>query len=137
MNTMLHAIDGGSELRTYATPCGQSIVGDGDYIAALRAAGLVKYVAGPAHLAPDCSTRSTCLACSSRRRRRGPTSLPSSKPPASAAAWPSSAFTAWAATTSRSLAEAHQELVSYLKAHQDVYWVATFRQALDYATTSH
>ena len=29
-------------------------------------------------------------------------------------------------------ADAHRQLVQYLKAHQDTIWVATFRQAMDY-----
>ena len=28
--------------------------------------------------------------------------------------------------------DAHQQLVQYLKSHQDAIWVATFREAMDY-----
>ena len=137
MNTMLHAIDGGSELRTYATPCGQSIVGDGDYIAALRAAGLVKYVrstgapgAGvldpfnvPGMFFPETTKGSDLIAFVEAARQRGGLAV--------------LGFHGVGGDYLKVSAEAHQELVSYLKAHQDIYWVATFRHALDYATTSH
>jgi hypothetical protein len=43
MNNMLYAIDGRTE-HTYATPCGQHVVGGEDYLPALRASGLVRYV---------------------------------------------------------------------------------------------
>ena len=43
MNLVLFGIDG-KQARTYSVPCSQTVVGGVDYLAGLRASGLVKYV---------------------------------------------------------------------------------------------
>ena len=43
MNTLLLAIDGRAE-RSYGVPCSQTVVGGEDYVEALRASGLVRFV---------------------------------------------------------------------------------------------
>ncbi len=133
MNTMLHAIDGGTELRTYATPCGQSVVGDGDYVSALRTAGLVKYVRGtggpgngpidpfnvPGMFFPETVTGADLIAFVENAHTRGGLAV--------------LGFHGVGGDYLKVSAEAHKALVDYLKAHQDVFWVTTFRDAVESA----
>jgi peptidoglycan-N-acetylglucosamine deacetylase len=100
MNTLLHAIDGKAE-RTYATPCGQTVVGGEDYIAALKASGIVKYVrdagghvergpdgfSAPGTFFPETATGADLIAFVDARARAG--------------GWLSSGSMASEATTSR------------------------------------
>ena len=130
MNTLLHAIDGGAD-RTYATPCGQSVVGGEDYTAALRASGLVKYVRGtgpngagpidpfntPGMFFPETVTGADLIAYVEDAHRRGGLAV--------------LGFHGVGGDYLKVSAEAHQQLVTYLHDHRDVFWVATFRQAMD------
>lgn len=133
MNTLLHAIDGGAE-RTYATPCGQTVVGGEDYIAALKASGIVKYVRGanghveqgtdgfnaPGTFFPETATGADLIAFVDAAKARGGLAV--------------LGFHGVGGDYLKVSAEAHQQLVRYLHDHQDVYWVTTFRQAMDHAT---
>ncbi len=130
MNTLLHAIDGGTE-RTYATPCGQSIVGGEDYLAPLRASGLVKYVRGtgtngsaaidpfnaPGMFFPESVTGADLIAYVEEAHRRGGVAV--------------LGFHGVGGDYLKVSADAHQQLITYLHDHRDVFWVATFRQAMD------
>ena len=132
MNTLLHAIDGGTE-RTYATPCGQTVVGGEDYIAALKAAGIVRYVrdagghvergpdsfTAPGTFFPETTTGADLIAFVEAARARGGLAV--------------LGFHGVGGDYLKVTAEAHQQLVSYLHDHQDVFWVTTFRQAMDAA----
>ena len=136
MNTLLHAIDGGSE-RTYATPCGQSVVGGEDYTTALRASGLVKYVRGtgpngatpidpfnaPGMFFPETVTGADLIAYVEDAHRRGGLAV--------------LGFHGVGGDYLKVTAEAHQQLVKYLADHRDVFWVATFRQAMDQVQAAH
>ena len=131
MNTLLHAIDGLAE-HTFATPCGQTVVGGEDYIAALRSSGLVKYVraAGPpiadgrdpfnvpSTFFPDTVTGAELIAFVEATSKRGGLGV--------------MGFHGVGGDYLTVSADAHRQLVQYLKAHQDTIWVATFRQAMDY-----
>ena len=131
MNTLLHAIDGRAE-HTFATPCGQTVVGGEDYMAALRSSGLVKYVraAGPttgdgrdpfsvpSMFFPDTVTGAELIAFVEAATKRGGLGV--------------MGFHGVGGDYLTVSAEAHQLLVQYLKAHQDAIWVTTFRQAMDY-----
>jgi len=130
MNTLLHAIDGRTE-RTYATPCGQSVVGGEDYTAPLRASGLVKYVRGtgpsgtgaidpfntPGMFFPETVTGAELIAYVEDAHRRGGLAV--------------LGFHGVGGDYLKVSAEAHQQLITYLHDHRDVFWVATFRQAID------
>jgi len=130
MNTLLHAIDGRTE-RTYATPCGQSVVGGEDYTAPLRASGLVKYVRGtgpsgtgaidpfntPGMFFPEAVTGAELIAYVEDAHRRGGLAV--------------LGFHGVGGDYLKVSAEAHQQLITYLHDHRDVFWVATFRQAID------
>ena len=131
MNTLLHAIDGRAE-HTFATPCGQTVVGGEDYMAALRTSGLVKYVraAGPptgdgrdpfnvpSVFFPDTVTGAELIAFVEATTKRGGLGV--------------LGFHGVGGDYLTVSADAHQQLVQYLKAHQGAIWVATFRQAMDY-----
>jgi peptidoglycan/xylan/chitin deacetylase (PgdA/CDA1 family) len=131
MNTLLHAIDGVAE-HTFATPCGQTVVGGEDYISALRTSGLVKYVraAGPptadgrdpfnvpSMFFPDTVTGVELIAFVEATVRQGGLGV--------------LGFHGVGGDYLTVSADAHQQLVQYLKAHQDAIWVATFREAMDY-----
>jgi peptidoglycan/xylan/chitin deacetylase (PgdA/CDA1 family) len=133
MNTLLHAIDGGTE-RTYATPCGQTVVGGEDYIAALKASGIVKYVRGanghveqgpdgfnaPGTFFPETATGADLIAFVDAAKARGGLAV--------------LGFHGVGGDYLKVSAEAHQQLVQYLHDHQDTFWVATFRQAMDQAS---
>jgi len=132
MNTLLHAIDGGAE-RTYATPCGQTVVGGEDYIAALKTSGVVKYVrdagghvergsdgfSAPGTFFPETTTGADLIAFVDAARARGGLAV--------------LGFHGVGGDYLKVTAEAHQQLVRYLHDHQDVFWVTTFRQAMDRA----
>ncbi len=133
MNTLLHAIDGGTT-RTYATPCGQTVVGGQDYIAALKASGLVQYVRGtgppvegpvdpfnvPGMFFPETTTGADLIAFVDRIRRAGGLGV--------------LGFHGVGGDYLTVSAEAHQQLVRYLHDHRDVFWVTTFKNALDHVT---
>jgi peptidoglycan-N-acetylglucosamine deacetylase len=132
MNTLLHAIDGRAE-RTYATPCGQTVVGGEDYIPALRTSGLVKYVRGvgagggtidrfgvPGTFFPESVTAADLIAFVENARRQGGLGV--------------MGFHGVGGDYLKVSAEAHQQLVTYLHEHQDTLWITTFRQAMDHAT---
>lgn len=136
MNTLLHAIDGRTE-RTYATPCGQSVVGGEDYTAPLRTSGLVKYVRGtgpngagpidpfnaPGMFFPETVTGADLIAYVEDAHRRGGLAV--------------LGFHGVGGDYLKVSAEAHQQLVTYLHDHRDVFWVATFRQAMDETQGAH
>jgi len=130
MNTLLHAIDGKTE-RTYATPCGQTMVGGEDYIAALKASGIVRYVrdagghaergpdgfSAPGTFFPETATGADLIAFVETARARGGLAV--------------LGFHGVGGDYLKVTAEAHQQLVRYLHDHQDAFWVTTFRQAMD------
>jgi peptidoglycan/xylan/chitin deacetylase (PgdA/CDA1 family) len=130
MNTLLHAIDGAAD-RTFATPCGQTIVGGEDYIAALRESGLVKYVrdaggnaergpdrfTAPGTFFPETVTGADLIAFVEAARQRGGLGV--------------MGFHGVGGDYLKVSSEAHQQLVTYLHDHGDTFWVTTFRQAMD------
>jgi hypothetical protein len=132
MNTLLHAIDGGTE-RTYATPCGQTIVGGEDYMAALRSSGLVKYVrdaggqverpldpfTAPGTFFPESVTGADLIAFVEGVQKRGGLGV--------------MGFHGVGGDYLTVSADAHKQLVQYLHDHQDAIWVTTFRMAMDHA----
>jgi peptidoglycan/xylan/chitin deacetylase (PgdA/CDA1 family) len=136
MNTLLHAIDGRTE-RTYATPCGQTVVGGEDYMAALRTSGLVKYVRGvgagsaagtldpfdvPGMFFPESVTGADLIAFVDGAKRRGGLGV--------------MGFHGVGGDYLKVSAEAHQQLVKYLHDDRDTLWITTFHQAVEYATRS-
>jgi hypothetical protein len=135
MNTMLAAIDGKST-RTYGVPCSQTIVGGQDYVDALRASGLVRYVRTggkgdgviadprgidrfrvPSRGFPETATGADLIGFVERVRRSGGMGV--------------LAFHGVGGDYLSVSGEAHRALVAYLKKHADEIWVAPFGEVMD------
>jgi peptidoglycan/xylan/chitin deacetylase (PgdA/CDA1 family) len=132
MNTMLTAIDGKPQ-HSYATPCGQHLAGGIDYLPALRASGLVRYTRAadpterpldpmdvPARFFPSDATGADLIAAVKETERKGGMIV--------------FGFHGVGGDYLSVSAEAHAQLLAYLKAHADTIWVAPFSTAIDYAT---
>lgn len=136
MNNVLFGIDA-STTRTYSVPCSQMLVGGADYTESLRRSGLVKYArtGGDAY-------KSVITDFSKLDAFQVPSWGPVDKPDGAA-------LVAYAVRVSQAkglgvlqfhgtggdylevTAEAHQQLVDWLRHHPEV-WVATFQQVMDY-----
>lgn len=133
MNTMLTAIDGKPQ-HSYATPCGQHLAGGVDYLPALRASGLVRYTRAadpterpldpmdvPAHFFPSNATGADLIAAVQDAERKGGMIV--------------FGFHGVGGDYLSVSAEAHAQLLAYLKAHSDTIWVAPFSTVIGYATS--
>ena len=133
MNTMLTAIDG-KPRHSYATPCGQHLAGGVDYLPALRASGLVRYTRAadpserrpldpmdvPGRFFPSSATGAELIATVQDAERKGGMIV--------------LGFHGVSGDYLAVSAQAHAQLLAYLKAHSDTIWVAPFSTVLDYAT---
>lgn len=136
MNHFLYAVDG-KNARTYAYPCTETTVGGKDYVDSLRKAGLIKYarVGGDVdavvtdfdHLDPlqvpsygldDNTPGKQLIAFAKRVEQSGGMGI--------------FMFHGIGGDYITTSAEAHQELIDYLKDHKKDIWIATFQQAMDY-----
>lgn len=137
MNDILFGIDGG-ELRTYAYPCAQSIVGGLDYTEALRRSGFIKYARDGGDQYTSVLTDFTKL---------DPLHIPSwgfldhplgtqliayIKRVQDAGGLGVLMFHGVGGDYLEVSADAHRELLTYLQQHPDI-WVGTFQEVLDYA----
>jgi peptidoglycan/xylan/chitin deacetylase (PgdA/CDA1 family) len=133
MNTMLTAIDGKLQ-HSYATPCGQHLAGGVDYLPALRASGLVRYTRTadptehpfdpmnvPARFFPSTATGTDLIAAVKDAERKGGMVV--------------LGFHGVGGDYLSVSAEAHAQLIAYLKAHSDTIWVAPFSDVMDYAAS--
>jgi peptidoglycan/xylan/chitin deacetylase (PgdA/CDA1 family) len=133
MNTMLTAIDGKLQ-HSYATPCGQHLAGGVDYLPALRASGLVRYTRSadpsehpfdpmnvPARFFPSTATGADLIAAVQDAERKGGMIV--------------FGFHGVGGDYLSVSAQAHAQLLAYLKAHSNTIWVAPFSTVMDYATT--
>ena len=133
MNTMLTAIDGKLQ-HSYATPCGQHLAGGVDYLPALRASGSVRYTRSadpsehpfdpmnvPAHFFPSSATGADLIAAVQNAERKGGMIV--------------FGFHGVGGDYLSVSAQAHAQLVAYLKAHAGTIWVAPFSTVMDYATS--
>lgn len=135
MNTLLAALDGKSA-RTYGVPCSQTLVGGDDYIGALRASGLVRYVRSggsgdgviadprrldrfrvPSRGFPETATGADLIGFVDKVRRSGGMGV--------------LMFHGVGGDYLKVSAEAHRALLDYLKAHADEIWVAPFGEVMD------
>jgi peptidoglycan/xylan/chitin deacetylase (PgdA/CDA1 family) len=136
MNNVLFGIDG-ARARTYSVPCSQMLVGGVDYTGALRKSGLVKYARTggdqynsvitnfarldlfqvPSFGPVDKPDGATLIAFAERVRAANGLGVYQ--------------FHGVGGDYLEVTAEAHQELLDWLRKHPDV-WVATFQEAMDY-----
>ena len=136
MNDVLFGIDG-QESRTFSVPCSQTIVGGTDYTEALQRSGLVKYVRNGGD---------QFNSVISSFERPDPFVVPSWGPLDGPDGRQLAAYVE-RVTKARGLgvfqfhgvggdylavsADAHRELLDYLRKHPEV-WVATFREVMDH-----
>ena len=138
MNNVLFGIDG-ANTRTYSVPCSQMLVGGADYTEALRRSGLVKYVrtGGDAY-------KSVISDFQKLDVFQVPSYGPVDKPEGAA-------LIAYVERVSKAKglgvlqfhgtggdylevsAEAHQQLVDWLRQHPEV-WIAPFQEVMDYVS---
>lgn len=138
MNRFLFAVDGNTA-RTYAYPCAETIVGGKSYVDTLRKYGLVKYarVGGDAssvitdfkHLdllqipsfgLEDNTPADQLIAFVKQVEKSGGMGI--------------FMFHGIGGDYITTSAQAHQQLIDYLKKNKKDIWVTTFQQAMDYAT---
>jgi len=136
MNNVLFGIDALSE-RTYSVPCSQMLVGGVDYTDALRRSGLVKYVrtGGDQFKSVIADPHTLDLF---RVPSWGPVDKPDGKQLMAYAARVREAkglgvlqFHGTGGDYLEVTAEAHQQLIDWLRKHPDV-WVGTFQDVMDY-----
>jgi peptidoglycan/xylan/chitin deacetylase (PgdA/CDA1 family) len=133
MNTVLTAIDGKLQ-HSYATPCGQHLAGGVDYLPALRATGLVRYTRAadpstgpldpmdvPAHFFNANATGADLIAAVHDAERTGGMIV--------------LGFHGVGGDYLTVSAEAHAQLLTYLKDHSDTIWTAPFSTVMAYATS--
>ena len=134
MNNLLQAIDGRSD-HAYATPCGQTLMGGQDYMPPLRTAGLTRYVraagepAGPGQVIDPFNVPShffgvgdsgaRMIAYVESVRQRGGVAV--------------IGFHGVGGDYLEVTAQAHRELLAWLKAHQSEIWVGRFTEVMDRA----
>ena len=137
MNDRLALIDG-PRTRTLSYPCSQTLVGGGrDYVDALRRSGVIAYArtGGDPHTSVVADPRGLDLL---RVPSNGPIDHPGG---AQLVAWAERVraagglgvlqFHGVGGDYLEVSAEAHQELVAFLRAHPDI-WVAPFQEVMDY-----
>lgn len=130
MNAFLTAIDGKSQ-HAYAMPCGQRLAGGVDYVAALRASGLVRYTRDlpvaegmpdprilPSVWFPENAAGAEMIDAVKRAERSGSMLV--------------FGFHGVGGNYLSVPSKAHAELVAYLKAHQSTIWVAPYSTVMDY-----
>ncbi len=136
MNNYLFAVDG-KGAHTYAYPCTETHVGGKDYVDAMRKHGIIKYarIGGDAnaeitdfkHLDPllvpsygleDHTTADKLIAFVKRVQATGGMGI--------------FMFHGVGGDYITTSAQAHRELLAYLKENQKDIWITTFQQAMDY-----
>lgn len=131
MNTMLTAIDGKMQ-HGFATPCGQHLAGGVDYLPALRASGLVRYTRSaswapgkldpmnvPCHWFDEKATGADMIATVEKAAGTGGLLV--------------LGFHGVGGDYLKVSAEAHAQLLAYLKDHADTIWVAPLSTVMDHA----
>ena len=134
MNTLLTAIDGRPE-HAFAVPCGDTMTGEKDYLEPLRASGLVRYerdLQWAEHLGLD---RQRIASAWFPETARGADMIEAVKQAEQSGRLLVFGFHGIGGDYLKVSAQAHAELLAYLKAHQSTVWVAPFSTAMDYATS--
>ncbi len=133
MNAMLTAMDGRAE-HAFAVPCGDTLAGGTDYLEPLRLSGLVRYDRDlqwaerlgldRQHIAsawfPETATGAEMIEAVKQAEQNGGLLV--------------FGFHGIGGDHLKVSAEAHAELLAYLKANRDRIWVAPFSTVMDYAT---
>lgn len=137
MNNFLFAVDGKSG-RTYAYPCTETHVGGKDYVDSLRKHGIIKYarIGGDANAVITDFKNLDPLQVSSyglEDHTSADKLIAYVKKVQESGGMGVIMFHGIGGEYITTSAEAHRELLAYLKANQKDIWVTTFQQAMDYA----
>lgn len=138
MNDILFGIDG-QDARTYSVPCSQMLIGGLDYTEALRRSGLLKYVRNGGDAYKSVVTDFAALdvfdvpSWGPVDGPTGPQLIDYAQRVAAAHGLGVYQFHGVGGDYLAVTAEAHRQLLGYLKAHPEI-WVGTFQQLLDYVT---
>jgi peptidoglycan/xylan/chitin deacetylase (PgdA/CDA1 family) len=139
MNNFLYAIDNKTAPRSYSYPCSESVVEGVDYADALKRSGLIRY----ARTGGDQRSVVTDF------RKLDPYQVPSwgflDKPDGAtlidfvkrvrqAEGMGVLQFHGVGGDYLEVSAQAHEQLLEYLRGHQDEIWVGTFHEVMDYVT---
>lgn len=134
MNTMLTAIDGKMQ-HSFATPCGQHLAGGVDYLPALRASGLVRYTRGAWDTGRPTLDPMDLPCLWFDEKATGADMIAAVEKAAQGGGLVIIGFHGVGGDYLKVSAEAHAQLLAYLKAHSDTIWVAPLSTAMEYATS--
>ena len=130
-NAMLHAIDG-RERRTFTPPCGDRLAGGEDYVAGVTGLFDGLRVPGDA-VAPDMSTLDpNAITATAPVGLTGAQLIALVEDAARKGTMVSLTFHGVGGDYLTTSAQAHAQLLDYLAAHRDTYWVATFDDIATY-----
>jgi peptidoglycan/xylan/chitin deacetylase (PgdA/CDA1 family) len=140
MNLVLYGIDG-KQKRTYAYPCTQTVAGTRDYVDTLKRSNLVAYgrVGGDSHsIIKDLQHLDPYLVPSwgFSDQPSGSQLINFVKEVEAAGGMGVFMFHGVGGDYLSVSAEAHQELLTYLKSHRKDIWVMPFKEVMDYVTTT-
>lgn len=140
-NAILSLLDPKRKARAFAFPCNNFLIGDTDYTALVRKQGLVKYgraggdrnsiitqfknvntMKMPSWMVEEGTTLAELIAFAEKARDSGGMGIYQ--------------FHGIGAEFFKISKETHSAFLKYLKDHQDVYWVTTFSDAMDFITAN-
>lgn len=133
MNNLLTAIDGKLQ-HAFATPCGNHVVANGDYLDTLRRGGLVRYTRAVWSPSPAGSDGMDVASLWFSDKATGSDMIKAVEAAEKTGGLVVFGFHGVGGDYLTTSAKAHAELLAYLKAHAATIWVAPFSTVLDYAT---
>lgn len=131
MNTMLAAIDGKMQ-HGFATPCGQHMAGGVDYLPALRASGLVRYTRSAGWPGGKVLDPMDVPCRWFDEKATGAEMIAAVKSAAQTGGLVVLGFHGVGGDYLKVSAEAHAQLLAYLKEHADTIWVAPLSTVMDH-----
>ncbi len=136
-NDILKIVDPNAKYTTFAYPCNNTVVGNTDIIAAIKKSKLVKYARGggksmqtvtdfkslpslhvPSWPIPEGTSSDVLIEYAAKVKREGGLGIYQ--------------FHGIGGQWIQTSKEDHAALLAYLSAHKSEYWVATFREVMDY-----
>jgi peptidoglycan/xylan/chitin deacetylase (PgdA/CDA1 family) len=135
-NTMLYAIDGRRQ-RSYTVPCGDTLAGGADYLAAIAPAFVAIKVAGQA-VTPSMQTLNPyAVGVYAPEGLSGQQLIALVQQAAAQGTMVNFTFHGVGGDYLSTSAAAHEELLRYLAANRQLYWTDTFLNLMTYVKTQH
>jgi peptidoglycan/xylan/chitin deacetylase (PgdA/CDA1 family) len=135
-NTMLYAIDG-KRLRTYTVPCGDTLAGGADYLAAVAPSFVAIKVAGQAVTPSMQALNPLAVGVAAPVGLSGQQLIALVQEAAAKGTMVNFTFHGVGGDYLTTSAAAHEELVQYLAANRQLYWTDTFLNIMTYVKTQH